>query len=134
MTAISQVQSPTATAPASQTPQASPTTGDFDTFLKLLVAQIKNQDPTKPMDPTQTVTQLATFSSVEQAVKTNTLLTSLNANSALSQAGGLIGRTATSADGSVSGRVIAVTLTDSGLSATLANGRQLPLGSGVSIS
>lgn len=33
-------------------------------FLKLLVTQVTNQDPTKPMDPTQSVAQLAQFSQV----------------------------------------------------------------------
>jgi len=38
------------------------------TFLKLLVAQMQNQDPTQPQDGTQFVTQLATFSSLEQEI------------------------------------------------------------------
>lgn len=37
-------------------------------FLQLLVAQIKNQDPTNPTDATTFVTQLAQFSSLEQLV------------------------------------------------------------------
>jgi flagellar basal-body rod modification protein FlgD len=36
------------------------------TFLQLLVAQLQNQDPTQPMQGTEFVTQLATFSDVEQ--------------------------------------------------------------------
>jgi len=36
------------------------------TFLQLLVSQLKNQDPTSPMDGTQFVTQLAQFSQLEQ--------------------------------------------------------------------
>ena len=36
------------------------------TFLQLLVAQLKNQDPTQPVDGTTFVTQLAQFSDVEQ--------------------------------------------------------------------
>jgi flagellar basal-body rod modification protein FlgD len=38
------------------------------TFLKLLVAQMRNQDPTQPQDPAQFVTQLAQFSSLEQQI------------------------------------------------------------------
>lgn len=41
------------------------TTGQ-DTFLQLLVTQIRNQDPLNPQDPTQFVSQLAEFSSLEQ--------------------------------------------------------------------
>jgi flagellar basal-body rod modification protein FlgD len=37
-----------------------------DAFLQLLVTQLQNQDPTNPMDDTTFVTQLATFSSLEQ--------------------------------------------------------------------
>jgi flagellar basal-body rod modification protein FlgD len=50
---------------------------DFDTFLTLLTAQIKNQDPLEPTDSTEFVAQLATFSNVEQGVKTNDLLEGL---------------------------------------------------------
>lgn len=47
---------------------------EFDNFLQLLTAQIKNQDPLSPLDSTQFVEQLATFSSLEQQVKTNVSL------------------------------------------------------------
>ncbi len=107
---------------------------DYNAFLQLLVTQLKNQDPTKPMDPTQTVTQLATFSGVEQAVKTNSLLSSMMVNTGLSQAASLVGKTLTPADGSTAGVVRSVTLTDSGMVATLNDGRTIPLASGVSVS
>lgn len=47
---------------------------DTQSFLKLLTAQLANQDPLAPIDPTQFVSQLAQFSSVEQAVQSNTRL------------------------------------------------------------
>lgn len=40
-------------------------------FMTLLVAQLKNQDPTSPMDPTQFVTQLVQFNSLEQLININ---------------------------------------------------------------
>ncbi len=46
--------------------------GDEKIFLQLLVAQIKNQDPTKPVDSTQFMTQLAQFSNLEQLISLNT--------------------------------------------------------------
>ena len=47
---------------------------EFNNFLQLLTAQIQNQDPLAPLDSTQFVEQLATFSSLEQQVETNTSL------------------------------------------------------------
>jgi flagellar basal-body rod modification protein FlgD len=95
---------------------------------------MQNQDPTQPMDPTQTVTQLATFSGVEQAVQTNSILSSLLSNSSLSQASSLIGHTVTSADGSTTGVIQSVSLTSAGMTATLANGGTVTLTSGITIS
>ena len=48
-----------------------------ETFLKLLVAQIKNQDPTNPTDGVQFLTQLAQFSSLEQSMQSNATLESI---------------------------------------------------------
>ena len=48
------------------------------TFLKLLVAQLKNQNPLQPQDGTQFVAQLAQFSSVEQQVQMRQDLDSIN--------------------------------------------------------
>lgn len=44
---------------------------DFDTFLKLLTTQMQNQDPLQPMNSTEFVAQLASFSAVEQQIRTN---------------------------------------------------------------
>ncbi|MGA9546776.1 MAG: flagellar hook assembly protein FlgD [Rhodomicrobium sp.] len=107
---------------------------DYNNFLELLVAQLKNQDPTNPSDPTAFVSQLASFSSVEQQVNTNSKLDALLTQSELSQGASIIGRTVTSTDGSVSGNVAAVEITSSGVSAILANGQTLSLGAGVVIS
>jgi flagellar basal-body rod modification protein FlgD len=50
---------------------------DFNTFLKLLVAQLKNQDPLNPLDGTQFTGQIAQFSTLEQQINTNTKLSAL---------------------------------------------------------
>lgn len=76
---------------------AASTTGvNKDDFLKLLVAQMSNQDPTQPQEGTEFVTQLAQFSLVEQSVNQstalNTLSTQLTGMSA-NQATDLIGQT-----------------------------------------
>ncbi len=57
---------------------------DFQTFLRMLTTQIQNQDPLNPMESTEFAQQLATFSGVEQQVKTNTLLSALSAQMGLS--------------------------------------------------
>jgi flagellar basal-body rod modification protein FlgD len=46
-------------------------------FLKLLVAQLQNQDPLNPMDNQEFVAQLATFSSLEQLISINSAVTEL---------------------------------------------------------
>ncbi|MEO5922878.1 MAG: flagellar hook capping FlgD N-terminal domain-containing protein [Bryobacteraceae bacterium] len=45
---------------------------DKATFLKLLVAQLKNQDPLNPQDGAQFVSQLAQFTAVEQSAQMST--------------------------------------------------------------
>jgi len=54
--------------------------GDKQIFLKLLVAQMENQDPLNPSDPTQMSAQLAQFNMVEQQTNTNKLLEQMVAN------------------------------------------------------
>jgi flagellar basal-body rod modification protein FlgD len=70
----------TATATTSQTQIKTASSGlssDFETFLKMLTTQLKNQDPMNPVDSADYAVQLATFSSVEQQVLTNDLLRDL---------------------------------------------------------
>ncbi|MGB3416255.1 MAG: flagellar hook assembly protein FlgD [Mesorhizobium sp.] len=109
------------------------TSVDYDSFLRLLVAQLKNQDPTQPMDSTQYVAQLATFSQVEQAVQSNAKLDQILQSSALAQADSIIGRSITSADGATTGTVTEVRLASSGLIAILGDGTEIPVGAGVTV-
>jgi len=68
------------TAATSTTSTTAKNSLDKDGFLKLLVAQLKNQDPTgQGQDPNQMVQQLTSFSSLEQSQQTNTLLQGLQA-------------------------------------------------------
>lgn len=48
-----------------------------DAFLKLLVTQLQNQDPTKPQDNGEFIAQLATFSSLEKLTEISTKLDAL---------------------------------------------------------
>ncbi len=71
-------QSATASTTAAAVSAATAKPGaDQTMFLKLLVAQMKNQDPLSPQDSTQYVTQLAQFSSLEQLTGINQKLTNL---------------------------------------------------------
>ena len=51
--------------------------GNFSTFLTLLTTQLKNQDPTSPMDSNTFTQQLVMYSQVEQQIDTNTNLKTL---------------------------------------------------------
>lgn len=111
----------------------SKTAVDYQSFLRLLVAEMKNQDPTKPMDSTQYVAQLASFSQVEQSVQINTKLNQLLQSSALAQADAIIGRSITSADGETTGVVASVKLYSDGVIAVLEDGSEVPILPGVVI-
>lgn len=81
-------------APVSSTTASAATTGaaagkggliesDFQTFLVMLTTQMQNQDPLNPIDSSDYAVQLATFSGVEQQVKSNDLLQNLVAQMGL---------------------------------------------------
>ncbi|MDW6024422.1 flagellar hook assembly protein FlgD [Mesorhizobium sp. BAC0120] len=133
MTTIAPVSNPPASNPSSQTDATSKTRVDYNSFLKLLVAELKNQDPTKPMESTDFVAQLATFSQVEQSVQSNAKLDQILQSNTLTQAGSLIGREITSADGKTSGIISQVKVYSDGLMAILKDGSQLVVGPGVTI-
>lgn len=107
---------------------------DYESFLKLLVTTMKNQDPTKPNDPAQTLAQLASFSVVEQGIKTNSKLDALMSAAAGGQAGALIGKVVRSEDGLTSGIVVSVEIGTKGLRAQIADGRWVEITSGVLVS
>ena len=132
MTVTSATSAPPTTASQSDTKRTNLV--DYDSFLKLLVTQMKNQDPTKPMESTDYVAQLATFSQVEQTVQTNSKIDQLMQVSLLGQADAIIGRTVTSADGAVSGKVAEVRIGSAGLIAVLADGTEFPVEPGMTIS
>ena len=69
--------------------------GNFNDFLKLLMTQLQNQDPTSPMDTNQFTSQLVQFASVEQQINTNSSLTKLiqaTQGSTLLQSSALVGQ------------------------------------------
>jgi len=60
--------SQTGSSSSSQSALGAAGTPNESMFLQLLVAQMKNQDPESPSDPTQFVAQLAQFSELEQVI------------------------------------------------------------------
>jgi len=89
---------PTATASSAAAP-ANPLgslSSNFGNFLSLLMTQLKNQDPTSPLDTNQFTSQLVQFSSVEQQINTNTSLTKLielTQTGSLLQSSAMVGKT-----------------------------------------
>ena len=79
-----------------------------DAFLKLLVAQMQNQDPTSPQDSGQMMSQLASFSQVSQLQQLTASTTALTLGQDFSSAVALIGKnvTYTKADGSQTNGVV----------------------------
>ena len=131
---VSGVSSTTAAAAAASTTTSEIKTGlDYNAFLQLLVAQMKNQDPLNPTDPTQQMSQLASFSYVEQSIKLNQKLEAMTTLTSLTQANSLIGRTITNGDGTVSGSVKSIQVTTDGTVATLTSGKTITLGAGVKV-
>lgn len=71
---------------------------DKTAFLKLLVTELRNQDPMNPMDDKDFIAQLAQFSALEQMQLLNTGFESLDKSGQAAQAFALIGRTIEYAD------------------------------------
>jgi len=139
VSAVTAAQQATSTASTGGTSSAASAASlNYDSFLKLFMAELQNQDPTSPMDTTEQMSQLASFSQVEQQVKMNTNLSTLISQSMIGQAGNLIGKTVTDSDGN-SGVVKSINVaTDSStsavtLTATLESGSTMTIGSGVTI-
>ena len=107
-------------------------TVDYDSFLRLLVAQMRNQDPTSPTDSSEYFSQLASFSNVEQGLRMNDRLDALLAQGSINQAGSLIGKTYT--DATQTGRIEAVMIQSDGVDIRLDNGAILRPGPGSTIS
>jgi flagellar basal-body rod modification protein FlgD len=120
------------TAETSKSAASSANMINYDAFLQLLVAQMKNQDPTEPTESSEYLAQFAAFSNVEQGIQINERLDALLSQGMVMQAGSLIGKTYTKGD--VTGVIKSVTFENGGLTLTLADGKKVALGDGAMIS
>jgi flagellar basal-body rod modification protein FlgD len=134
MDIVNATQSAGASSAANISASSSKASLDYNSFLQLLIAQMKNQDPLNPVNSTEYVSQLASFSTVEQAIQTNTKLDNLLGSMTLAQAGSVIGRTVTSADGRTTGEVTSVRITSEGAVAQLDGGGSVTIAPGITIS
>src|SRR3954447_14153870 len=70
-----------------------------DDFLKLFVAQLQHQDPMNPTDNNEFMGQMAQYSALEQMTNVAKNSEAISANTGMSQALGLLGKTVTYIDG-----------------------------------
>ena len=111
-------------APKAAVPTNPNATLDKDGFLKLFIAQLQHQDPSSPMDASDSIAQMASFSMVEgvnNMSATNTkIASSLNTSSTV----GLIGRTVTYTDklGELQTGAVEMVSTDKGAPVLTVNG------------
>jgi len=88
---------PASTSGISAQPDRQSSSVDFQSFLRLLTAQLQNQDPLSPLESTQFVAQLASFTTVEQLVSANSQLGAIAAAlapSGIEQYAALVGKIA----------------------------------------
>jgi flagellar basal-body rod modification protein FlgD len=127
---VSQINSNNSTTSAAAQQSASL---NYNDFLQLLIAQMKTQDPTDPMDASQQISQLASFSQVEQQIQTNSHLETSLQNQWISQAADYIGKQIMSADGTVTGTVKEVSVYSDGIIAVTDAGDKVLIQAGVTV-
>jgi flagellar basal-body rod modification protein FlgD len=101
-------------------------------FLKLMMDQLQNQDPLNPSDPTQYMSELASFSSLEQETQIATSTSAASTQQASSSALGLLGHTVSYQDSNgvtQTGTVSKVDFTSSGPTLTVGATPGIGLGS-----
>lgn len=104
-----------------------------ETFLTMMLAQLKNQDPLKPVDSSGYLGQLATLSQLEQTTKQTSVLEQLSISNAVSQAFAALGATVVLGDRVGRAQIVQASATANGVEAVLSDGTTVYLDQGVSI-
>ncbi len=107
--------SPSATAPTSVQGQATNAFAlSFESLLKIIMTQLSYQDPLKPMDNFEFVSQLAQFSQIQIGQTSNDRLAELAAAQATIQATSLLGKSVDIPAGStvLAGKVVSISFAD----------------------
>ena len=103
-----------------------------EVFMQLLVAQMRYQDPSSPMDSSQMMAQTATFTQVEKLDELATQNAAMLVLQEASTAGAMVGRTATYTDtngAGVTGKISAVRLAQGNQEAVaVIGGKDVPVG------
>lgn len=101
----------------------------FEALLKIVLTQLTYQDPLKPMDNFEFVSQLAQFSQIQQAQQTNDNLAKIASSQATLQATGLLGRTVDTDGGTsvLSGTVRSVAFRDGAATFTIQTAQGLTI-------
>lgn len=105
--------------------------GETD-FLNLMMDQLKNQDPLNPADPTQYMSELASFSTLEQEMQISSSTTESAADESANAALNLVGKTVSYTDNTgatESGTVSSVDFTSSGPTLTIGSTSGISLSS-----
>lgn len=117
--ATSSISSITAnSASSSQTSTANAASINNDDFMQLLLAQLKNQDPMKPMDSNEMMGQIAQLNSLNTLMEIQSSLEDLNRSQSMNLAANMIGKTIKAVIGSgedttiVTGIVSSMTMED----------------------
>jgi flagellar basal-body rod modification protein FlgD len=107
---------------------------NYDSFLKLMLQQLKSQDPTSPVDQKETLAQLASFSNVEQSIKLNQKLDTALDRQRVVEASSLIGKHIKSLAAGDEGIVQSVEIIQNTMFANLDTGSKLELSGEIRIS
>ena len=91
MISVADIQSQYSTPPVPLERVPTKTMGQAE-FLKLLVTQMRNQDPLKPVSDTEFIAQMAQFTTLEQTKEMTTDIQKLRQSYALTQGTGLLGK------------------------------------------